>query len=128
MAKKKSVNKSATIRNYLAKHRKAGPKEVQAALAKKGIDVSEGLISNVKYVVVANKKKTTSKKPALRKKKVAKKRKAVRKRATRTKPLEDVKQASELMFHAVELVMKAGAKEAKQLVNMAADMVKKIRG
>ncbi len=128
MAKKKSVNKSATIRKYMAKHRKAGPKEVQAALAKKGIDVSEGLISNVKYAVVANQKKTTSKKPALRKKKVAKKRKAVRKRATRTKPLEDVKQASELMFHAVELVMKAGAKEAKQLVNMAADMVKKIRG
>ena len=128
MAKKKSVNKSATIRKYLSKHRKAGPKEVQAALAKKGIDVSEGLISNVKYDRAGNQKKTTSKKPALRKKKVAKKRKAVRKRATRTKPLEDVKQASELMIHAVELVMKAGAKEAKQLVNMAADMVKKIRG
>ena len=101
---------------------------MSARLAKKGIDVSEGLISNVKYAVVANQKKTTNKKPALRKKKVAKKRKAVRKRATRTKPLEDVKQAGELMFHAVELVMKAGAKEAEQLVNMAADLVKKIRG
>ena len=71
------------------------------------------------------KKKTSKKKPE--KKKVSKKRKSPRKKAAESEPLEDVKQAGDLMLQAVELVMNAGAKEAKQLVNMAADMVKKIR-
>ena len=41
-------------------------------------------------------------------------------------PLDDLKQASDLMLQAVELVLKAGAKEAKQLINMAEGMVEKI--
>lgn len=76
------------------------------------------------------KKKPTTKKSAKKKsakKKASKKGKATREKNAATEPLEDVKQAGDLMFQAVELVMKAGTKEAKQLVNMAADMVKKIR-
>ena len=71
------------------------------------------------------KKKLTKKKPE--KKKASKKKKAPRKKPVETEPLEDMKHAGDLMLQAVELVMNAGAKEAKQLVNMAADMVKKIR-
>lgn len=52
MAKKRSsnVNKSQAIRDYLGKRPSAGPKEVIEALGKEGIDVSVGLVSNVKYM------------------------------------------------------------------------------
>lgn len=43
------VSGSQAIRGYLKTHRKAGPKEIQANLAKQGINVSLGLISFVKY-------------------------------------------------------------------------------
>ncbi len=46
--KKKKVNKSQAIRDYLEKKKDAGPKEVIAALKKKGVKVSIGLVSNVK--------------------------------------------------------------------------------
>ena len=52
MAKKKaksSINKSQAIRDYLAKKPKAAPKEVIAALKENGVEVSVGLVSNVKY-------------------------------------------------------------------------------
>ena len=39
---------------------------------------------------------------------------------------DDLKEASELMLHAVELVLRAGAKEAKQLIQVAEGMVDKI--
>ena len=125
MAKKKSVNKSAAIRAYLAKSKNARPKQVKAALAKKGIQVSEALVSNVKSAMASGNKGPAKKKTT--KKKVGGKRTTTRKKADTTNPLDDVKHAGDLMFQAVELVMKAGAKEAKQLVTMAADMVKKIR-
>jgi len=46
--KTKKVNKSQAIRDYLEKKKDAGPKEVIAALKKKGIKVTIGLVSNVK--------------------------------------------------------------------------------
>jgi len=50
MAKKRTgVNKSRSIRNYLATNPKATPNEIVAALGKKGIKVSPGLVSKVKY-------------------------------------------------------------------------------
>ncbi len=50
MAKKKTgVSKSQAIRNYLATNPKAAPSEIIAALGKKGIEVSPGLASVVKY-------------------------------------------------------------------------------
>lgn len=125
MAKKESVNKSAAIRAYLTKSRAARPKEVKAALAKKGVEVSEALVSKVMHNAATGKKRTATKKPE--QKPGSRKRKVARDNAAATEPLEDVKHAGDLMLQAVELVMKAGAKEAKQLVNIAADMVKRIR-
>ena len=50
MAKKRrGVNKSQAIRDYLSTNPKATGNEITAALAKKGIKVSPGLASNVKY-------------------------------------------------------------------------------
>ena len=53
---------SEAIRVYLRQHPQAGPREVQASLAKDGITVSLGLISFVKY----HKPKRRSKAPSLR--------------------------------------------------------------
>ncbi len=46
---KKTKSKSQSIRDHLAKNPTDGPKAVKAALAKKGIDVSEALVGVVKY-------------------------------------------------------------------------------
>jgi len=119
MAKKKTVNKSQAIRDHLKTHKNASPKEVQAALAKKGIQVTEALVSNVKSTA----KKKQTKKTAGKKIKVR-----VSKKAAECTALQDVKQAGDLLMHAVELVVKAGAKEAQQLVSTASEVVKKIRG
>jgi hypothetical protein len=114
-AKKNPVSKSQAIRDYLNTHKNTGPKEVQAALAKKGIRVTDALVSNVKSN--AKKKKAAGKKVKVR----------VVKKAVEHTPLQDVKQAGDLLIQAVELVVKAGAKEAQQLVGTASEVVKKIR-
>ena len=51
MGRKKAsgVNKSQVIREYLSKNPDASPKQVVEALGAEGIEVSEGLASNVKY-------------------------------------------------------------------------------
>lgn len=54
MAKKskrgrRRVNKSQAIRDYLAGHPNAMPKDIQAGLAAEGVKVSSALISAVKY-------------------------------------------------------------------------------
>ena len=70
MAKKKtksSINKSQSIRDYLAKKPKATPKEIIAGLKGKGIVVSEGLVSNVKHTQNKPKKKVSVKTVAARK-------------------------------------------------------------
>ncbi|MEX2187002.1 MAG: hypothetical protein WD875_09425 [Pirellulales bacterium] len=46
---KSTVNRSQAIRDYLAKSPKASPTEIKEALAKEGIEVSDSLISAVKY-------------------------------------------------------------------------------
>jgi hypothetical protein len=48
MAKKSKVNKSQVVRDYLAAHPDAMPKDVRAALAKEGIEVSRVLVSTIK--------------------------------------------------------------------------------
>ncbi len=48
MAKKSSVNKSQAVRDYLSAQPDAMPKDVRAALAKKGIEVSRVLVSTIK--------------------------------------------------------------------------------
>ena len=51
----------------------------------------------------------------------------VTKKAPERTPLQDVRHAGDLLTQAVELVVKAGAKEAQQLVSTASEVVKKIR-
>ena len=48
MAKKPKVNKSQAVRDYLAGHPDAMPKEVMAALAKEGVEVSRILVSGIR--------------------------------------------------------------------------------
>jgi hypothetical protein len=48
MAKKPKINKSQAVRDYLAGHPEAMPKEVMEALAKDGIKVSRVHVSTVK--------------------------------------------------------------------------------
>src|SRR5437764_6200419 len=49
MAKRRKINMSQAIRDYLAKNPSAMPKDIQAALAAKGIKVGYSLISQIKY-------------------------------------------------------------------------------
>ena len=114
-AKKTSVNKSEAIRDYLKTHKNAGPKEIRMALAKKGIKVTDALVSNVKSNA---KKKTVAKKAKVR----------VAKKPAERSPVEDMKEAGSLMIKAVELVISAGAAEAKQLISTASEIVKKAQG
>ena len=114
-AKKGAVNKSQSIRDYLNTHKNTGPKEVQAALAKKGIKVTEALVSNVKTNA---KKKAAAKKVKVR----------VATKPVEHTPLQDMKEAGSLMVKAVELVISAGAAEAKQLISTASEIVKKAQG
>ena len=120
MAKKKAtrkrsgrkVNKSEAIRDYIAKHPSAGPTEVSTALKKKGIAVTPAYVSGVK-----NSQKSNASK---------KRRAPSRKKRKDTSPVEDVVQAGQLLYQAVDLVMRAGAKEAKAMVEMAGKMVERM--
>lgn len=48
MGKKRTVNKSAAVRNYLEQNPNAGPKEVSEALAKEKISITPAYVSNIK--------------------------------------------------------------------------------
>ena len=63
MAKKKKagVNKSQAIRDHLEEQPDDGPKAVVAALGKKKIEVTEGLVNNVKYALSGKKKRRKKK-------------------------------------------------------------------
>ena len=61
---KKTVNKSQMIRDYAAKHPKAGPTEISRELTKQGIKVYPPLVSNV---LGASKRKKTKKRVTARK-------------------------------------------------------------
>ena len=49
MAKKAAAgpNKSKAIRDYKSEHKSAGPKDISAALADQGVDVTPGFVSTV---------------------------------------------------------------------------------
>jgi len=118
MAKRKAsgrsgVNKSQAIKDYLASHPDAAPKAAAEDLKQQGVSVTPGYVSTIK-----SQQKTKSKTKTGRRRKAASK---------DTSPVEDVKHAGELMFQAVDLVMKAGFKEAKSMVEMAGKMVDRIR-
>ncbi len=105
---KRKVNKSAAIRAYLAAHPSASTAEVVAGLKQQGVSVSTNYVSNVKST-----KSKAKKKPAIKK-------------AKGTSPVEDVKQAGSLMFQAIDLVLQAGVKEARAMVEMAGKMVDRV--
>ena len=64
MAKKKKagINMSQAIRDHLADHPDDGAKAIVAAMGKKKIKVTEGLVNNVKYALAGKKKKKRRKK------------------------------------------------------------------
>lgn len=118
-ASKEDVNKSAEIRNYLAGNPDAKPSQVVAALKTHGINVTPAYVSSIKSV-----DKSDGKTP--RKKRAGQKRAGHKRGAKDTSPVQDVMRAGELLFQAVDLVMKAGYKEAKTLVDVAGRMVNRI--
>jgi hypothetical protein len=110
-AKKREVNKTAAVKEYLAKHPTAGPSEVSDALKKQDIDVTPAYVSTIKSSLKSQGKA----KP-----------KSGRGAAKGTTASEDMKHAGELVFQALDLVMKAGYKEASALVEMAGKMVERV--
>jgi hypothetical protein len=88
-----------------------------AASSASRMDISPGLVYAVKASMGGTKKKARRKK-----KKVAAKRAAPKE----TSPVQDMGQAAELMLQAVDLVMKAGYKEAKSMIEVAGKMVDRI--
>ncbi|MBC8871901.1 MAG: hypothetical protein H8E44_20930 [Planctomycetes bacterium] len=75
MAKKKSkVSKTQVIKDYLAAHPDAGPKEVAAAVNKQGLGITTNYVSNVKSKMKGKgkgKKKVAAKKTVAAKQQAA---------------------------------------------------------
>ena len=61
MAKRRDGTKSQAVHEYLAANKNAGPKQIVEALKEKGIEVSFGLASAVKYGTKAKQKGSTKK-------------------------------------------------------------------
>src|SRR5690348_414154 len=49
--KKRTINKSAAVRDHLAKNPAAGPTEVAAALTKQGVKITPAYVSTVKALL-----------------------------------------------------------------------------
>lgn len=113
----KKVNKARAIKDYMASHPQASPAEVAAELSKQGIEVTANYASNVKSI----KKKATKKKRGSTKKKIT-----TEKAAEEATPFENVKEAGLLMYQALDLVLKAGVKEARSMVDIADKMINRI--
>jgi hypothetical protein len=123
-AASKKISKTEAIRVALKATKDGSPTLVAKKLNAQGIKVTPQYVSTIK---ASDKRKaqtgTPNRKPG---RPVGS---GGKNRLTSTNgspPFEDLKQASELMLKAVELVLKAGAKEAKQLITMAEHMVDRI--
>lgn len=131
MAKKKSspppasqVSKTDAIRNALKATKGGSPSAVAEKLNKQGIKVTPQYVSTIK---ANDKRKAESGTPRRKPGRPAgSKKSTVSSAAGSNLPIDDLKEASELMLKAVELVLRAGAKEAKQLITMAEGMVDRI--
>jgi len=126
MAKKTAtdtISKTAAIRDALKESTSGSPTEIAKILNKKGVKVTPAYVSTVK---TSDKRKAKTgkrgRKPGRPMGSKSKKTTA----ATTSTPVDDLKQASELMLKAIDLVLKAGAKEARQLVTVAEQMVERI--
>lgn len=128
MAKKKTQSsngkksKTEAIRDALKNSADGSPSEVAAKLNKQGIKVTPQYVSTIK---ANDKRRAESGAPRRKPGRPAGSGKPVAAK-TGASSGEDLKEASELMLHAVELVLRAGAKEARQLITMAEGVVDKI--
>jgi len=110
--RKRRVNKSALIREYVVNHPEMGPTAISEQLAKQKIKASPAYVSDIKA-----KMKTggAAGKPGRKKK------------ASASSPSQDMAQAGSLMMNAIDLVMQAGYKEARSMIDMASKMVERVR-
>lgn len=123
--KKKGASKAQAVRDYLKTHKGASNKEVVAALAKKGIKISENYPSIVK---------SQSKS---RKKKKRKKRKTTSKKVTRSKAAKGAKTGEwetwlkhnlDDFGKVAEIVKRAGEYNARKLVEAAISAKRAFQG
>ena len=118
----KKQTKTDAIREELKNSKNGSPSEIAKALVARGIKVTPEYVSTIK---ASDKRKAISGKP----------------RRGPGRPARigggagisngaavhgDLKQTSELMLKAVELVVKAGPAEARQLINVAQQMVEQV--
>ena len=119
----KKPPKSAAIREELKKSRNGSPTEVAEKLNKKGVQVTAAYVSTIK---ASDKRKAKSGKRGRKAGRPMGSKVQRQVTATSSTPVEDLKRASDLMLKAIDLVLKAGAKEARQLIGMAEQMVDRI--
>jgi hypothetical protein len=110
--RKRRINKSAIIRDYIAEHPDMGPTAIAEDLRKRKIKVTATYVSDIKA------KMKTGAVPGKRGRKKA---------AANTSATQDMMNAGQMMMSAIDLVMKAGYKEAKSMVEMASKMVDRVR-
>lgn len=114
----KTMSKTDAIRQALKTTKTGSPSEVAKILNKQGVKVSAAYVSTIK---AADKRRAqlgvSTRKPG----------RPPSAPVSATAASGDITQASALMLDAVDLVLKAGAKEAKQLVDMAERMVNRIQ-
>jgi hypothetical protein len=109
--RKRRVNKSALIREYLANHPEMGPSEISETLAKQKIKASPAYVSDIKAKMKSG---AAPSKPG-------------RKKAKTSSASQDMAQAGNLMMNAIDLVMRAGYKEAQSMIEMASKLVDRVR-
>ena len=110
--RKRRVNKSPIIRQYIVDHPEMGPTAISQELAKRKITASPAYVSDIKAKMKTG---AAASKPGRKKKPVD------------TSPKEDMANAGQLMMDAIDLVMKAGYKEAKSMIDMASKLVERVR-
>jgi hypothetical protein len=113
--RKRRVNKSALIREYMTNHPEMGPTAISEELAKQKIRASPAYVSDIKAKMKTG---AAPGKPGRKKKTGA---------ASDSSPSQDMAQAGSLMLNAIDLVMKAGYKEARSMIDMANKMVDRVR-
>ena len=127
-AKKAQKNQTKTdaIREALRAVKDGSPSEVAKVLNSKGIKVSAQYVSTIK---AADKRRASSGAPRRKPGRPAGSGKTTANRiaAVSHRNGDDLQHASDMMLHAVELVLKAGPSEARRLVSMAERMVDRIK-
>ena len=130
MAKKKAANSKTTnsnqtktdaIREALKTVKDGSPSEVAKRLNAQGVKVSAQYVSTIK---AADKRRASSGMP---RRKPGRPAGTGKNQIAQARVHQDLHEASELMLHAVELVLKAGSEEARKLIDMAENMVDRVK-